>query len=45
MGQHTMVIPSRDVVVVRMGPSPGGSQTYLAELVTKILQGLPPTKS
>jgi CubicO group peptidase (beta-lactamase class C family) len=45
MGQHTMVIPSRDVVVVRMGPSPGGSQTYLSELVSKILDGLPKGKS
>jgi CubicO group peptidase (beta-lactamase class C family) len=41
MGQHTMVIPSRDVVVVRMGPSPGGSNIYLAELVSRILQGVP----
>jgi CubicO group peptidase (beta-lactamase class C family) len=41
MGQHTMVIPSRDVVVVRMGPSPGGSTTYLAELVSRVLQGVP----
>ena len=45
MGQHTMVLPSRDVVVVRMGPSPGGSQAYLSELVAKILQGLPKGKS
>jgi CubicO group peptidase (beta-lactamase class C family) len=43
MGQHTMVIPSRDVVVVRMGPSPGGSGAYLAELVSRILQGVPST--
>jgi CubicO group peptidase (beta-lactamase class C family) len=41
MGQHTMVIPSRGVVVVRMGPSPGGSSTYFAELVSRILQGVP----
>jgi CubicO group peptidase (beta-lactamase class C family) len=45
MGQHTMVIPSRDVVVVRMGPSPGGSQDYLSQLVVKILDGLPKAKS
>jgi hypothetical protein len=36
-----MVIPSRDVVVVRMGPSPGGSQDYFARLVSRILEGLP----
>jgi CubicO group peptidase (beta-lactamase class C family) len=41
MGQHTMVIPSKDMVVVRMGPSPGGSQDYLARLVSRILEGLP----
>jgi len=45
MGQYTMVVPSRDVVVVRMGPSPAGSQDYMSELVAKILQGLPPAKS
>jgi CubicO group peptidase (beta-lactamase class C family) len=41
MGQYTMVIPSRDVVVVRMGPSPGGSQDYMSQLVARILEGLP----
>ncbi|MHC4404610.1 MAG: serine hydrolase domain-containing protein, partial [Planctomycetota bacterium] len=33
MGQITMVIPSRDVVVVRLGPSPRGFNQYLNELV------------
>jgi CubicO group peptidase (beta-lactamase class C family) len=41
MGQYTMVVPSRDAVVVRMGPSPGGSQEYFAELVSRLLEGLP----
>jgi CubicO group peptidase (beta-lactamase class C family) len=45
MGQSTMVIPSHDVVVVRMGPSPGGSQAYLSQLVVKILDGLPKLKT
>jgi hypothetical protein len=40
-----MVIPSHDVVVVRMGPSPGGSQDYLSQLVVKILDGLPKVKA
>ena len=40
MGQYTMVIPSRDVVVVRMGPSPGGSGAYFTELVTRILKSI-----
>ena len=41
MGQYTMVIPSRDMVVVRLGPSPSGSQGYFSELVSRILRGIP----
>jgi len=41
MGQFTMVIPSRDMVVVRMGPSPADSTSYFAELVSRILRGVP----
>ncbi|MFH1919185.1 MAG: hypothetical protein ABIP48_04750 [Planctomycetota bacterium] len=41
MGQVTLVIPSRDVVVVRMGPSPGGCYPYLNEVVGRILETLP----
>jgi|SRR5262245_1467942 len=41
MGQHTMVIPSRDAVVVRLGPSPRDSDRYLTELITRLLAGLP----
>ena len=41
MGQVTLVIPSRDVVVVRMGPSPGGFYPYLNEAVGRILKTLP----
>ena len=41
MGQYTMVIPSRDMVVVRLGPSPGGTQKYFSELVSRILRGIP----
>ena len=41
MGQYTMVIPSRDVVVVRLGPSPRGSGPYFSELVTRVLDALP----
>ena len=37
MGQVTMVIPSRDVVVVRLGPSPGGHDAYLNATVGAIL--------
>lgn len=37
MGQITMVIPSADTVVVRLGPSPGGFDAYLNETVGAIL--------
>jgi CubicO group peptidase (beta-lactamase class C family) len=40
MGQYVMVIPSREMVVVRMGPSPAGSAAYVSELVARILKGL-----
>lgn len=37
MGQTTMIIPSRDMVVVRLGPSPGGYNAYLNEVVGRVL--------
>ena len=37
MGQTTMVIPSRDVVIVRLGPSPGGFDRYMNEVVGEVL--------
>lgn len=40
MGQNTVIIPSRDVVVVRQGPSPGDGG-YLEELLVRILAALP----
>jgi len=41
MGQTTMIIPSRDLVVVRHGPSPGGDGQYFEELVARMLAALP----
>ena len=41
MGQVTLVIPSRDVVVVRMGPSPRKFYPYLNEVVGRVLEALP----
>lgn len=40
MGQTTMIIPSHDMVVVRLGPSPGGYNDYLNEMVGKILESI-----
>ncbi|MEX2579213.1 MAG: serine hydrolase [Verrucomicrobiales bacterium] len=41
MGQVTMVIPSRNLVVVRLGPSPGGVYPYLDETIARILKAIP----
>ncbi|QDU43000.1 Beta-lactamase [Symmachiella dynata] len=41
MGQVTIVIPSRNLVVVRMGPSPGGVYPYLNEVIARVLDALP----
>lgn len=41
MGQVTMVIPSRDLIVVRMGPSPSDVYPYLNEAIGRILEALP----
>jgi CubicO group peptidase (beta-lactamase class C family) len=44
MGQTTMIIPSRDLVVVRMGPSPGGDGPYFEELVVRVLAAIDAAK-
>ena len=41
MGQNTVIIPSREVVIVRLGPSPGGFAPYLNKIVGDILDALP----
>ena len=41
MGQFTMVIPSRDMVVVRMGPSPADATAFMAALVSRVLAAVP----
>jgi CubicO group peptidase (beta-lactamase class C family) len=40
MGQITMIIPSRDLVVVRQGPSPGGDGEYIEEFVVRVLDAI-----
>ncbi len=43
MGQTTMIIPSRNVVIVRLGPSPGGFDPYLNKVVGDVLDALAET--
>lgn len=40
MGQRTMVIPSRDMVIVRHGPSPGGFNPFINKVVGDILEAV-----
>jgi CubicO group peptidase (beta-lactamase class C family) len=40
MGQNTFVIPSLDMVVVRLGPSPGGSNRYMNRVIGGITEAL-----
>jgi CubicO group peptidase (beta-lactamase class C family) len=40
MGQNTMIIPSLDMIVVRLGPSPGRSNQYLDRVVGGIITAL-----
>jgi CubicO group peptidase (beta-lactamase class C family) len=42
MGQRTVIIPSADLVVVRLGPSPHGSQDYMNELIGQVLKAINP---
>ena len=37
MGQNTVIIPSLDMVVVRLGPSPGGSNSYLNRVIGGVI--------
>jgi len=40
MGQNTLIIPSLDMVVVRLGPSPGGADAYLNGVVARVIAAL-----
>jgi CubicO group peptidase (beta-lactamase class C family) len=40
MGQHSVIIPSRDVVLVRLGPSPGLTSEYMNETVGRVLEAI-----
>ncbi|MDX1579540.1 MAG: serine hydrolase, partial [Gemmatimonadota bacterium] len=40
MGQNTLIVPSWNMVVVRLGPSPGGSDRYLNRVVAGVARAL-----
>ncbi len=42
MGQQTVVIPSRDMVIVRQGPSPAGFAEYFNEVMGRVLDAVEP---
>jgi CubicO group peptidase (beta-lactamase class C family) len=40
MGQHTVIVPSLDLVIVRLGPSPGQSNQYLNRVIGGVIEAL-----
>lgn len=39
-GQYVVIVPSRDVVIVRRGEDPTGARFYIAAFTRDILNGL-----
>jgi len=44
MGQFTAVIPSLDMVVVRLGPSPGDITGYLSDIIGEVSEAIEPAR-
>lgn len=42
MGQNTVIVPSREMVIVRLGPSPGDFAPYLNKVVGDVLDAVGP---
>ncbi len=42
MGQYTAVIPSLDMVIVRLGPSPGDIRRYLSDIIGEVSGAVAP---
>jgi CubicO group peptidase (beta-lactamase class C family) len=40
MGQRTFVIPSADLVAVRLGPSPDGAGDYMNDVIGDVLAAI-----
>jgi len=44
MGQMTMIIPSADMVIVRLGPSSGGALAYMNDVIGQVLAAIGPRR-
>ena len=42
MGQYTAIIPSYDMVIVRLGPSPGNTTQFLSDIIGEITGAISP---